>query len=703
MFKLESINPKELFRARVLLSLVLLGLVFITYTWTLNYEFVWDDYDLIDTSSESSMSEFTNSLTNRYLFKNETQEGYSYYRPVTSLLIKLEKSIFGFNPLGYRLMNIVYHSIVVLLLFFFVRELSRKNNNLAFIAAAIFAVHPLHTESIVWISGRTDLLSTLFVLAGLLAHYNYAHGKKITRNLILVSLFYFLAVFSKETAYIFILLILILDILVYSRDRDNHVKKRLLLYPVLLLITLITILIRVNVVGIEFSQYLWFFPNPIIWLVSAFATLGKYILRIFYPFNPDAYIINPYQEKMLAIEPVFGLAILAGFIILFFKLRKKSPILAFFSSLIILSILPALNIARIPSPLEMGFTMADRFTYMAGIGMAYIFSYIIFEFLKPPDAEEKHKKRITIFTGHRHVLNASMLIVILFISITLLTTSKWSNNETFYKNQLKKHPNSFLLNANLAFHYYQTGNFTSALKYTNLSLDITEAFKTEILNLRSAIYYRLNKEPEALQDLVNANTISPGDVTTLHNLATLYLKLDAPDQALEKYKLAESRNKHLLENKLGIAISLQKLGDSGKAEEHYEALIKGYPGNKRVRINYANWLFENLKPDPARKIYMEYYKGKDLSLTELYQFSRNLTLYTNELDLARDIAIQIYIENPDFIEVYPLIVEIYMQKGEYTRAENWIKYADSIIHDGSSVSDLLEIKQSEINEKIKNS
>ncbi len=146
------------------LILAVISVVF--YLNTLTYDFVWDDRFLILENpyiqdsrllSEGLVSDFWANYQDPRRFRN-------YYRPIVTLSYFVDYALWGEDPAGYHATNIFLHMANVLLVFG-IGCILLRSREAAFVAAAVFAVHPVHTESVTWISGRTDLLASVFVLA----------------------------------------------------------------------------------------------------------------------------------------------------------------------------------------------------------------------------------------------------------------------------------------------------------------------------------------------------------------------------------------------------------------------------------------------------------------------------------------------------------------------------------------------------------
>jgi hypothetical protein len=183
----------------------------LTLTWTvfgrtigfgfLNYD---DSYYVYQNPSIS------NGLTRAGFVRAFTQPLVGNWHPLTSLSLMLDGQFFGLHAGGYHFTNVVLHSVAVLLLFFVLRSMTGAVWRSVFVAA-IFAIHPLRAESVVWVSERKDVLSGIFFLLSLGAYYRYARKPPSLGAYLIVLAAFTLGLLSKAMLVTFPFLLLLLD------------------------------------------------------------------------------------------------------------------------------------------------------------------------------------------------------------------------------------------------------------------------------------------------------------------------------------------------------------------------------------------------------------------------------------------------------------------------------------------------------------
>ncbi len=184
---------------------MLLAVILALFVPTLPYEFVYDDHQYIEINShmdDGLTPENASWACTTYYFCN--------WHPLTWLSYMLDTSIFGKVPWGYRLTNIVLHVINTALVFLLSRELTGRKG-LAWWMAGVFALHPLHIESVVWIASRKDVLSILFGLWAMLMYLRYTRQPTRKRYLAVCGLL-LLSLLAKQTLITFPFLLLLLDV-----------------------------------------------------------------------------------------------------------------------------------------------------------------------------------------------------------------------------------------------------------------------------------------------------------------------------------------------------------------------------------------------------------------------------------------------------------------------------------------------------------
>lgn len=386
--------------------LFLIVVTFLVYSRSLFSGFVWDDYNNIVYNEELKTKGWGAVL----------RPPAPYWRPFSYLTIIFDYYLWGNNPLGYHLSNIVFHISCIVLVFLLIKELFPA---IAFPAALVFAVYPLWVESVSYISGRSDILAGLFLI---LSFYFFIKDKK----------FYFLsllsfsfALLSKEAALIFPFLLLIFGILF----KKYKMRKT---YPFFM-----TAFIFVFI-------YLKKTQIPFFWAdVNNFPKyLLSYLYLFLFPFQ-----LHP-QHNLGEVAFIYHLPLVVDwgsiFLLAWGIKRSKKEVLKFSFLFFLIALFPFLGIFNFPY-------LAEHFLYLPGVGLSLLLAYLL--------TQKKLLKNIIL-----------PLLVIVLSFLTIKQTFFWRDDITFYKYVLRSHPQDYKFYYNLGNSYYRRGKFLQAKDYYQKAL-----------------------------------------------------------------------------------------------------------------------------------------------------------------------------------------------------------------------------------------
>jgi len=208
---------KEPRMAAPLLILSLALIIFGVYANAINGPFIFDDKTLVEQNgSIKDLSNISKFFKTDIFSKDGLRPVSNSYRPMQIISYAVDFFIYGNNPRGFHVTNILLHILNALLIFFVLRKII-NNVFIAYFTALLFGIHPVNTPCVTYISGRADLLSITFVLMSLLSYINY-NRKKNTVFLILSAVAYFFAILSKEYAIFIMPLVLFIYHITYDKE-----------------------------------------------------------------------------------------------------------------------------------------------------------------------------------------------------------------------------------------------------------------------------------------------------------------------------------------------------------------------------------------------------------------------------------------------------------------------------------------------------
>ena len=475
--------------------------------------------------------QFTNWDDEQYVLTNELLRGpdwagifskpvVSNYHPLTVLSLALNYQVSKLEPFSYFLVNWVLHLVNTGLVFYFIWLISGRLRWVALITAGVFALHPMHVESVAWVSERKDLLYTLFYLLALLRYWRYAERGYRTDYWLTFGLFA-LSLLSKPAAVVLPLTLLLID---YWKERDWRSRQIWLEKIPFLLLSLLfgvlTVLIQSEKALVSLEKYSladrFFF---------GFYGLVTYLLRFFVPTPLSAF--HPYPQPG-AIGWAIRLAplVLLGLVALIWYFRKNK-------ALVFGMLFYTVNIFLVVQFVAIGNTLlSERYTYVPYIGVAFAVAMLFWQKIKTPAA-------------HTFRWGLAALVVVAFGYLTRQRVHVWENSETLWTDALKSFPEAPIPRANRANHRYLEALVPAnaqrsgvlmrqALEDCNVALAASPGHWAA-LDIRSIIYLQTGKPDSALADAAQMILSRPADNKGFVIRASAYSQLRKYDEALADY------------------------------------------------------------------------------------------------------------------------------------------------------------------------
>ena len=540
---------------------------------SLSNEFVFDDESvIIGNTSIQSLSSIPKYFT--------ADEGFHkvigrYYRPVVSATYAIDYSIWGLDPYGFHLTNVIIHIICCLLLFKIFRVLFwryKYRNLISLLSALIFAVHPIHTEAVSWVSGRTDSLVTLFFFASFLFYLEFTkeleyHKEenslhKITKKnyfYLFLSLFFYAAGLLTKEMIVTMPVIIVLYDFVYRKKDLKYFKENMLNYILFAGITIIYFIVRYELLKDipERENYLYFIgKNYDIVIGTMLKTIPVYFRLLFAPF-PLLYHYNgviPDVKSIIDGSVLLSLVFIAFLVFVSVYFYKKDSIISFCILFFFVSLLPVMNIVPTMN------LMAERFLYftsfafallichlaMAGsskrdfsmltIGMIVIIGALSYLTYK---RNADWKDNDTLYLSAKGVEGSVLLVN---EGNIFANAKKYDEAEEFYKRAVELRDNNLLAHHNMGLIYLLRGNLDSAKIKFKKGISIDSLAPDGYFQL-ATLYNLQNKKDSAVMMLEKLQTITPNYRESANILKNLKEGRDADPNLLPKgFENDEARN-----------------------------------------------------------------------------------------------------------------------------------------------------------------
>jgi 4-amino-4-deoxy-L-arabinose transferase-like glycosyltransferase len=447
-----------------------------------------------------------------------------HYQPLTMISLKIDYWLFGLNTQAFHIVNLIFHLFNCCLVFILLQKIF-GNKATSLLVMALFALHPMHVESVAWISERKDVLYVFFLLISAILYTGYIfQGSK--RKLLYLSFFAFvLALFSKSAAIIFPFLLILIDLVLKRTGTARIIIEKL---PFLLLSVLFAVITMYSQdVGGKGSEVYSLFSG-FEKLLFAFYSVGFYILKLFTPFGLSAF--HPFPDIAAGNLPAeFKISLLISFIFLVIlvwaiirSIRMRRLGISLFGMLfylVCISLYLFLPVGRV--------VVAERFSYLSYIGLFIVFAALI------------NKVLITVKNQNlRHTIISLVVVLILFFSVlTHFRSGVWQNGIALWENVLKSYPADPFSNKSLADAFVSYRNYNRALDFYIRALtydpDYTQAYyNMGHMNLKN------NKLFQAIHDFTKAIEIDPTMADAYINRGNAKAQLKDLQGAIDDYTLA---------------------------------------------------------------------------------------------------------------------------------------------------------------------
>jgi tetratricopeptide (TPR) repeat protein len=565
--------------SKALLAGLLFAMTLVAYRPVLDNGFIWDDDDYV---VENPMLRTPGGLQRIWLDYGATPQ----YYPLVHSSFWIEYQLWQLDPVGYHLVNVLLHALGVLLLW---RVLVLLQLPGAWLAAAIFAVHPVHVESVAWVTERKNVLSGVFYLASLFAYLRAAGVGNGAAEDPGSSRFYALSLSSFACALLCktvtgSLPAVILLVLWWKRGRVGWADVRLLLPFILLALGFgaLTAQLETQHVGAVGREWDLSFVDR---CLVAGRALWFYAYKLLWPsqlvFNYPRWEIDAGRWPAYFF-PAAALAVVAA---LWAARRRigRGPLVAvlIFGG----SLFPALGFFDV-YPMRYSF-VADHFQYLASLGLISLF------------AAGVAKAAVRIFRGRKgpSVVAAAILLAVLG-ALTWRQAQIYRDRETLWRDTLAKNPASWMAHVNLGTIVEERGQVEEAIRHFRESLRIQPVQPEAYNNLGSALRTR-GELDEAAAQLRRSLEVDPRYILAHNNLGLVYHDRGEYDEAIEHFQRGLEIHPDFTAAHTNLGVTLAAQGRWDEAIRHYREALRIDPDLPQAHNNLASALIERGALDEA--------------------------------------------------------------------------------------------------------
>ncbi|NOR44841.1 MAG: tetratricopeptide repeat protein, partial [Candidatus Delongbacteria bacterium] len=489
--------------SKILSIIIIVIATIISYSNSFDCSFQFDDVHSI----------FQNSYVRDILKFTDFGYWFNFYnRAPAQFTLALNYKYTQLDVFGYHVVNLVIHVLSSVFVFILtgllissksIKQLYIINNKkwIQLFTALIFAVHPIQTQSVTYIIQRMESMSGMFYLGALIFYYIARLNKRKILNFSLFVLFALLAVLTKQTSFSLPLALLLLEVF-FIRDKENTVNKKVI-YSISGLLLLTTIIMVITGTLPRETYDISRFE----YLISQFIVIPKYIFMSFIPIgqNLDHDILMP--ETAFSVKVIVGFILTAGLLVFSFFISKKNKIISF--SILWFFALLALRSSILP----IGDLMYEHRLYMSLFGFGLIISTVVFLLDNKFKFSRIHKYAPIVILG---------LITLSYSIATFQRNKVWKTDISLWADVVKKSPEKFRPNYNIAEALKRNGYLDRALSFY-LKANRLDPSSYGTCNNVGNIYYEKKDIKKAKGFYESAISINPNYTKTLNNLANIYL------------------------------------------------------------------------------------------------------------------------------------------------------------------------------------
>jgi protein O-mannosyl-transferase len=562
---------------------ILALLAIAAYIPALRAGFLWDDVE--EYVVANPLIHAADGLF-RFWFTNQPTD----YYPLTNSLFWIEWRLWGMHPLGYHLVNILLHAVCVVLVWRLLRRLAVPG---AWVAAALFAVHPVAVEAVAWISQTKTTLSTALLFGSILCFLDpkpgelgstgAATGEPKNRVRLVASFLLFVAAVLAKTAAVIQPLVLLLCI--------AWRRRRVTLRDVLTVLPFLAVGIVLGLVAHGFQERVsgaaQFASEPFLGrLAAAGWSVWFYLSKALLPIGLS--LVYPHWAVVprtpLAWLP--GLALVAVFIVAWrFRARWGAAVL-FGLGYDVVALLPVLGFVGVGFMVHS--RVADHWQYAALPGVIALAVGLVAATASKQPFTRQASRVPPAPRFRRGVIAIAIVWGSLCFVLTWHRTSQYVNEETIYRDTLAKNPKAWIIQYNLGQRLAVEHRLDEALPHLQAAVQLEPRFPDALLNLGNVLD-DLGRAAEAEQSYARALQLTPDNPILHYNLGVALEKQGKFSEAVTHYATAVQLQPNDAETHRRLASVLSREGHQGEAAVQLRAVLRLEPADVESAARLA-WI-----------------------------------------------------------------------------------------------------------------
>src|ERR1700719_912445 len=547
----------------------------------------------------------------------------NYYRPLMTFTFLALWQLFKDIPFGFHLFNATLNAAVVVLVFAAGRRLF-QDRRVAWLAAALFAIHPIHTEVVDWIAAVPELEVTFFVL---LTFWLFMRLDTNSWKFHLATVASFaLAVLCKEPALMFAPLAIAFEHFVRSGNRSASSAAKMMRYAPLCAVAAAYLLLRIMLFGklapvLQHAKVTW--PQAI---YSGFALLAGYTKYLLWPAPLSAFHVFHPSLSPLEMPVVLGILVVLIALALIVYLAKRVPAAAFCILWMGITIAPVLNARWMATNV-----FTERYLYLPSVGFCWLVAWYAMRMWDRGGSSSA----ASATWPRKQLVAAAVVIALLSVSSVVRRNRIWRDDLTLYSRTLQTDPDAAIIRSNLAGFYFENGDLARAEQEWRAAL-AGKPDNVVTMNALGELYTQQGRYAEAEDMLKRAINQKPLYGSPHYNYGILLQKTGHVPEALvelgravtlsplsaaaSRYygeALAQNGQLDLAESELKRSLQLEgsfntlrdlaelylRLGKNSEAEGVLRRLVSEHPYDSQSHFQLGKILEDARKKEEARREY----------------------------------------------------------------------------------------------------
>ena len=650
-----SNNPAATLRKKLAIYTILAIITFAAFWQVDQFEFINFDDNVYVSENVAVQTGLTKE---GFLWAFSTKY-FGLWNPLVWLSLMADYELYGLHAGGYHVTNLIFHILSTLLLFWLFHRMTGALWKSAFVAA-FFALHPLHVESVAWVSERKDVLSAFFWMLTLCIYVVYTEKQSIQRYLLVVFSFV-LALLSKPMVVTLPLIMILLDYWPLKRFENQNrlsdtivwqLKEKL---PLFALSAAMVFLLLYS----PHQQEAIFKPFSLIArLANAPVAFVAYLAKTFWPHNMA--VFYPFPSYISAWK-VLTASALIGFVSVFVIVKSKQiPSLLIGWGWFFTAIAPVIGIIQISLTAPYG--MADRYHYLPSIGIGVMLAWGF-----PHLFNDKNMRRNIL-------LPAAISIFILLSFFTWKQCGFWKSSESLWEHTLKVTKDNFMAHGNFGSALMTKGKTQKALDHFRQALRLKPDHVLLYLN-RGGTYAELGFYENAFADFNKAIRIKKDFAASYQCRGIIYSKIGQYQKAVEDFNVSlrlktDDANAYHHRAKAYAGLNLYQ-----PAMKDFNKAIALHPDNADFLNSRGNFYF-NL--NQYQRAAADFDKAIRLNPQSADVYSNRGAVYARlgEYGPAIKYFNKALATNPDYLKAYLNIAAVY---GKFNQYHHVVKYLTEAI------------------------